>query len=417
MSPVYGLTNWTIKKAIARACGPTVFVGEGTMTSGSATTGVDTVNFTDATDSRLKGPNVYIGNGAGQGRETRSTAFTPVTDTITIPSGTALDSTSEYLLTRRFTNSDIVFAMRQVLQRKGPYAKSYVDQSLMAGNPLINPTFYDASGTIPNGWTKTGTGTFTIDTTVSKHGRKALKIVSTTTNAAGAYQDLLNIGGYRGKQVRLSCWVKTDTADRVTLTIDDGIDTTTGVVTITDANRGWGAQRLETPTLTVSNRMTRIRISLDIIAGGSTVTAYFSAPYPIGGPYCTEWNVPAGAPTSIHRIRAEEFEEDAGFGGLLTPHKDFGVTEESTKRLYLKTEDLHLGSIMSIHGRTGWTDMTAPTTDDDSTYEGDASGLIDAASQYLMAETPAEKQAILEGHSFTKHATAAPAGSVLIERQ
>ena len=92
-TPVYGLTFGVIKERILRAVDD--LVEAGTATSGSTTAIVDTGRFIDATDTRLKGVHWYIRNGTGQAQEGRGTAFTPGSDTITIPTqGTAISSTS-----------------------------------------------------------------------------------------------------------------------------------------------------------------------------------------------------------------------------------------------------------------------------------------------------------------------------------
>lgn len=422
MSPVYGQTNFTIKKAIARALND--LVDSGTATSGSATALVDTGRFTDLNTNRLSGVNVYIGNGAGQSREVRATAFTVATDTIAIPTGTALDSTSEYMLTRRWTQSDILDAMRRVLWAAGPYALRYVDQSLITGSPLNNATFYDGSGTFPNGWTVSG-GTWTQESTISKHGRYSAKVVSNGTDAALIRQDILNIGLYRGRQVLLHGWINTNTTgSRVNILVDDGIDTTTGIYNVTTANRGWGAAEAITAALTVSDRASRLRVSCNVTAGGA-VTAYFSGLWLSGWDW-REWNVPAGAPSSLHRVNAEEYQEDESFGWTSKAIETLELVEEATKRVRLRTT-LPQGRILELQGRTGWVDLTAPTTDDDLTFGGDPEGLI-AASAVLLLEnrsdgSPEDERRIAHlrlvaaAHGFRGAAIKPPAGSLVLERQ
>ena len=142
MSPVNGDSFGRLKVTIARLCGD--HKESGAATGGGTTSVIDTKKFTDANDNspRLTGKWLYIWNGASQGTEVRTTAFTASTDTITIPTSTAIDSTSEYLITERFSNTDITTAIRTVISRYGRYALGYIDRSLIAGSPLANGTFY-----------------------------------------------------------------------------------------------------------------------------------------------------------------------------------------------------------------------------------------------------------------------------------
>ena len=94
--PIYNLTFGVIKLAIFRRAGD--LVRTGTATGGSTATIVDTA-LIDATDTALKGRNVYAYDGAGQSQETRSTAFTAGSDTITVPTqGTAFASGTKYIV-------------------------------------------------------------------------------------------------------------------------------------------------------------------------------------------------------------------------------------------------------------------------------------------------------------------------------
>ena len=416
------ITFGEIKLAIFRRVGD--LERTGTATGGSTTTLVDTA-LTDSTDTSLKGVHVYAYDGTGQSRETRATAFTPASDTITVPSGTAFSSGTKYILSRRFAHSDVLDAMRAVIHARGPYAKGYVDQSLIAGSPLVNATFYDSSGTFPNGWTVSG-GTWTQGSTEAKHGRFFAKGVSSGEAAASIYQDIPNVGRYRGQAVYLHGWVHTNTTgSRVNILVDDGIDTTTGIYSVTTANRGWGTAEAVTARLIVSDRASRLRVSCNI-TDGSAVTANFSGIW-LSGVDWRQWVVPAGSPSSIHRWQVERFENDETFGAGVS-RGAFDVLEEGTRRIYVKS-GLTQGLIMQIEGRTGWADLTAPSTDDDASFDGaiDAvEGLIAAAAAMLLqnktdGSRPEQVKisnllSVAASHGFTGAAIAAPTGSLLLVR-
>ena len=415
--PVYGRTFGQIKGDTLRAAGD--LVRSGTATSGSATTIVDTVNFIDATDTALKGVHFNIINGAGQSRAGRATAFTPGTDTLTIPSGTAIDSTSEYLLSYRFSHGDLLSAIRRALWSLGKWAKDWEDQSLILGSPLVNATFYDNSGTFPNGWTRTGTGgVFTQESTISKHGRYAASIVSDGTNAAGIRQDVLNVGRYRGKQVRAKAWLFTNTASRVEFLIDDGIDTTTGLLTLATTNRGWGTAIAETPSLTVSDRATRLRVSVNITAGGA-VTAYVSGVFVTGYDW-REWDIPAGSPRAVTEALYENSME-GHFDNYLELHNGLTVVRETTRRLRVENT-LPQGHILHLKGRTNWADHATAASDDDTTFDEISAWLIAQAAYLLLMTKPRTEDLPLikelkeEADRLRPSATALPAGALLIER-
>lgn len=415
--PVYPLNFGDIKERVLRSVGD--LVGAGTASGGSTTTIDDAVNFIDATDTRLKGVHWYIRNGAGQSQEGRATAFTPADDRLTIPTQTTgITSTSEYLLSRRFSQSDVLQAIRDSLMALGSYAKDYVDQSLITGSPLVNATFYDNSGTFPNGWTQAGTGgTFTQEATITKHGRYSAKMLSDGTNECSFYQDAPFTGPYRGKTAYGRAWVFTNTASRVNLTLDDGIDTTTGVVTIGDSNRGWGTAELETPALAVSDRATRIRLTANITAGGA-VTAYFSGMW-ITPAVINEWDVPAGSPGSIHRVNVEGAWNNEWNGHVA--NNAIHVVRETTRRL--RFPDMAAGRILDINGRTNWADHAAAATDDDTTFDGAAEWLIAEAAYRLLLRKPRSEDKDLLGmlradaDGQRPEARLAPAGSIFIERQ
>lgn len=414
---IYPLTFREIKIEIARVMDD--LVGTATATGGTATTIVDTVNFIDATDTRLKGVWWNIVNGTAQGRRGRATAFTPSSDTLTIPSGTAIDNTSVYLLTRDYSPDDYEEAIRYAVAVYGRYANNWMDQSLIFGSPLLNATFYDGSGTFPNRWTVSG-GTWTQESTISKHGRYAAKVVSSGAAAALIYQDVPNAGIYRGLSLTLRGQINSNTTgSRVYILLDDGIDTTTGIYNITTANRGWGAEEAVTAALTISDRATRLRATAGI-TDGSAVTAYYSSLYIVGGPKTLEWNIPAGAPTSIHRVRAEgylpnEFDLDIPTAALT-------LVRETTRRLRFDGIRPSVGKILELTGRTSWATFSSDSTSDDTTFDGHPQWLIFEAAAYLALKSGNSKLAVLQAAAAEIRGNLGlprrkPSGSLVIERQ
>ena len=419
-TPVYGLTFGVIKERILRAVDD--LVEAGTATSGSTTAIVDTGRFIDATDTRLKGVHWYIRNGTGQAQEGRGTAFTPGSDTITIPTqGTAISSTSEYLLSRRFSQSDVLTAMRTALMSLGKYSKDYLDQSLIMGSPLNNATAWDNSGTFPNGWTTGGSGgNWNRESAITKHGRFAFKAVSDGTNATSQAQTINNIGRWVDKQLQLKAWVHAVNASRVYISITDASYTT---ATETAGATGW--QELETDAFTLNAKATSITVTMGITAGGA-VPAYYSGLHVTGVDW-KEWDLPAGNPTSFHKIRLEsEIENEWGYSlpsdAIQVLRQTDNVGSYNRLRVATPYRSVPTGRIMEIYGRTSWADHATAASDDDTTFEGPAEWLIAQAAYFLLLQRPRSEDKDLLGllqqgaDRLRPTQTTVPPGSAIIER-
>ena len=419
-TPVYGLTFGVIKERILRAVDD--LVEAGTATSGSTTAIVDTGRFIDATDTRLKGVHWYIRNGTGQAQEGRGTAFTPGSDTITIPTqGTAISSTSEYLLSRRFSQSDVLTAMRTALTSLGRHAVSYIDQSLIMGSPLNNATAWDNSGTFPNGWTAGGSGgSWSRESAITKHGRFAFKAVGDGTNATSQTQTINNIGRWFDKQLQLKAWVHAVNASRVYISITD-----TGYTTATETGGVTGWQELDTDAFNFNSKATSITVTMGITAG-SGVPAYFSGLHVTGVDW-KEWDMPAGNPTSIHRVQLEGSVENE-WGSYLSNDalEVLPVTGNvgSYPRIRIATpyRAIPTGRIIGIHGRTSWADHATAASDDDTTFDGPGEWRVAQAAYFLLLQRPRSEDKDLLGavqlnaDRLRPLQAALPSGSAIVER-
>ncbi len=81
-----------------------------------------------------------------------------------------------------------------------------------------------ASGELPNGWRKAGSHPknfeMTLDTSVKRGGKAAARIESTAATPKDGFGTLMqNIkaDGYRGKRLRMSAWMKTESANSAQL--------------------------------------------------------------------------------------------------------------------------------------------------------------------------------------------------------
>ena len=418
--PVYSRTFFALKKAIWRAAND--LEREGTATGGSATSLIDTA-LTDATDSRLKGVNVYIGNGTAQSRETRGTAFTAGSDTITVPSGTAMASGSEYALSRRFTNTEVTEALRMALAAMGRYSKPWEDQSLIAGSPLVNATFYDGSGTFPNGWTIGGTGgTFAQQsgTGVTKHGRFACRITSNGTNACSIAQNVPNPGRYRGLSVQTRAWIRNATGNTVGATymqLADGITTQKNAIPDL-TTRGWGSEEFTTTAFTVSDRATVLTVTIGVDTDAANTNILDVSGVWITPRMPNEWAIPAGSPTSIHRIMAEDYQE--GPFGTLIARDAQSIVYETTRRLRLDAS-IPLGRILHLQGRTSWADFATAASDDDTAFDGLWPWLVPAAAYNLLLTKPRQEDIPLldrlkaYADSLQPSLARMPPGSLIVE--
>lgn len=407
-TPVYSLTFGQLKIEILRAVGD--LVAEGTADAGAAGT-LDDAVLASASDQPYLGGYIYLYDGPGQGDARDITAFTPASDRVSVtPNFSATPTTStKYFISRRFHPLALQSAIRRSLIRLGKYAKDYVDQSLILGSPLVNGSFYDNTGTFPNGWTRTGTGgTFTRITDLSKHGRYACQIVSNGTNAAGIQQSVPNIGRYRGRSLEFRGWVRTVVASRVSITIDDGVTTQTSDA-ITATNEGWGSFELTTGLFTVSNYASQLIVAADI-SSGSAVTAQFSGLWVPADVY--EWNLPAGSPTLLYEAN---YEIDNGHFTEPISMQDVDKLEESTRRIRLLRR-YPAGRILELKGRTSWADFATQASDDDTTFDGDVDWLIKQSAAYLLESARDDRSKDFQRDAGTPPAVALPMNPLILER-
>lgn len=138
-----------ILKDLAYLCGAVEL--EGTATSGSTTTLVDTVRASGYSDDTFNGRRLYIWVGTGVGQERRVTDFTGSTSTFTFGTGTAPSTDSQWILLKEnWTVGQLRQAfINSLLQRREYYMLPKVDESLTLAVTAGVPTY---AYTVPSGF-------------------------------------------------------------------------------------------------------------------------------------------------------------------------------------------------------------------------------------------------------------------------
>lgn len=182
-----------------------------------------------------------------------------------------------------------------------------VSEASYAENLLPNSSFESFSAgttSAPDGWTLTGTGSTIARNTTSGQIHRGLASVSVTAalNTATDLAQSLTISAtqntqLRGRRVTFSCYVRTGTAGRVFLRIDDGVGTTDSVFeTIGDST----FRRLAVSRL-LDASATKVEVSCEISSGASITVQFDAAKLEIGDSP-TEWVANARDPFLQSRV-------------------------------------------------------------------------------------------------------------------
>jgi len=260
----------------------------GTATGGSTSTLIDTSLVHPNTD-QLKGYNVYIYDGVGQGDSRITSAFAPGSDRITVVpnfSGT-VDTSSKYIVFKLPWNvqsfldgfDDAIRTYRRQLLG-GKVNQELISQDLLWGAGQMQRWTSGASAA-PDDWTLSGASAAVAreSTIIGGSLRYSAKLTSGGSAAAALTYSVRNYQKYAGKTVDLRGLVNTNTASRATIKIDDGVSTSTSVaITSTDDWRDSEASssgELSVSDLTISDNPTKLDVTLNISSGGAVI-AYFS---------------------------------------------------------------------------------------------------------------------------------------------
>lgn len=254
---------------------------EGTATSGTSTTLVDTANLLFENDDDLKGAWVGIYEGTAIGDERPITASSASADSITCPAFSATpDTESKYFITRRWRPRQYLDAIASAVRRSQTWElfslddiSGHLHELITLGDILSTDGNGNGqmeeftSGGVPNGWTADGNTTSASDSDTDdvRRGGFSYKMTSDGTNLAQITQAIKYFEKYAGTKITLRAQAKGDVADRALIRVDDGPST---AVTDTHAD---GANVWEelTAELSVSNSPTGIDVDLEISAGSA----------------------------------------------------------------------------------------------------------------------------------------------------
>ena len=265
-----------------RLCG--ALEATGTADAGGSATLDDNLLVHPNTD-QLKGYNIYIFNGVAQGDDRIISAFTPGSDRVTVVPNfsSSPTTTSEYIILRPpWRVATFIDGMRSAVR----YARDnsilvekvnteLITQDILMGDGNMERWTAGASAA-PDNWTLGGNTAIAREATqIAGFLRYSAAMTSDGSNAASMTYTIRNYNAYRGQTVDLRGLIRVDTASRVSMSVDDGVTTNTSTaITNTGTFRDSEADDPAVADLTISDNPTRLRVSLDISAGGA-VTAYF----------------------------------------------------------------------------------------------------------------------------------------------
>ncbi len=237
------------------------------------------------------------------------TAFTGSTGVIVFsPAVTgAVDGTDYFELHRDFSPSQINSKINlAIMMVETEYLTDKVNESIVVNDLLTDGLFevWTTSSVLTN-YTTGGTGTLARESTIKREGTYSAKLTNTIGNAFYIYQSLNNTGLYAGKTASLYARANTSTADRVRISLTDGVTTWYSSY---HGGQGWLTSQpdgfLKIENVTVSNSLTELTASFRIETGAA-ISAYVDKMYLVCGDTIYEYTVPTGFYT-IENIYQEQ---------------------------------------------------------------------------------------------------------------
>lgn len=256
-------------------------VVEGTATSGSGTTLVDTNNLLFANNDDIKGHWVGIDAGAAIGDERPITSFTASSDTITVTDGfsATIGTSSTYIVTHRWRPQLYLDAVAAAVRRSQHFLllplddiSGYLHELITLGDILstdgnANGQMEAFTSGVPTGWAADGNTTSASDADANdvRRGGFSYKMTSDGSNLAQLRLAVKYFSRYAGTLVTLKALVRPDTDARALIRVDDGPSTA-----VTDTG-GDGANVWEAleAALTLAAASTELSVDCEISAGGA----------------------------------------------------------------------------------------------------------------------------------------------------
>lgn len=288
----------------------------GTADAGGAATLDDGLLIHPNTD-QLLGHNIYILDGTAQGSDRIVTAFTPGSDRVTVvPNWSAtVDSTSVYVILKRPWRIQAfiegVNAAIRTARVEGILAPK-VNYELIGQDILFGQGNFArwAAGTTsaPSGWTLSG-GSSTIARR-TENPKTYLpyqpRVTSDNTNASLLSLSITNFAAYRGENLSLRGFIRTDVASRVTIDVTDGVttQTSTAISASGDLNEWRDSEETDGPAVTdftVNDNPTELTVNLRSSAGTTVNADFAGVRLLLLSRSLTEFDIPQGSEDNQYR--------------------------------------------------------------------------------------------------------------------
>jgi hypothetical protein len=282
------------------------FVIRGTATAGGSNTLTDTKRLTFPNSDDLNSFWLYLDTGTGIGQE-RNITSGPASNVLTVQYNwaTTPDTTSQYIVTRRFPASVVDRAIDAAIIRWADRVSQPLEDHSLAGdniwNDLDDPAniastgrqknwqfdFWDTAN-VPNDWSLTNANSDEEETAFVLGGlRRVLKLQNTGSSAGSASLTVDNWRKYVGRRVRAYGIVNSGAASRAFVRIADGVANT-------DSDNHTGDEswdRLATAWRTIPAAATQLIVSHQIVSGGQ-ITDYRGPIFLIHGDPLEEYIIP-----------------------------------------------------------------------------------------------------------------------------
>lgn len=353
----------TARSALRQAIGymlgggqsPVIVVG--TPTGSFSTTGFACSSLAQYPDDHFNTGWIHFYSGTHKDVTRNVSDFAASGGTVTLdPAVTgAIDATDLFELWWGYNPDDIDQYINQAIQSvEDEWLPDSLDESLVAHDALTDGLFesWTNSSTLAN-WSTGGTGTLARESTIKREGNYSAKLTNTIGNAFYLYQSLGNYPMYAGLAVSLYARVSCNTASRVRLQLEDGVNTWNSSY---HDGAGWRDSATDPwfsiLSKTVSTAATQLTASARTETG-TAVTAYVDKMY-LKTPFeIYEYTLPSTM-FALHTVTPESATIDRFYPGDAIPRENWRIVRLGTSaRLWLDPANvvLDVGRKIRLEGQ------------------------------------------------------------------
>ena len=292
----------------------------GTADAGGSAVLDDSI-LTHPNTDQLRGCNIYILDGAAQGDDRIISAFTPASDRVTVVpnwSATTDTSTVYVILKKPWRINTFIDGINHAIRvgRENGVVIPKVNYELIGQDILFgigNMSRWSSGATsAPDGWTMDG------NSSVARREENPklylpyqARLTSDGSNLGYLQKSITNFSAFRDQVIDVRGFIRTNTASRVTISINDGVTSTSSTVisAAADLNEWRDTEETDGPAIadhTVASNPTELTIALNISAGSAVQADFAGVRAILKSRAMHEFDIPQGAENTrfkfIHAI-------------------------------------------------------------------------------------------------------------------